>query len=742
MRIFNWLRSLAVRVGLNGVQRGPQRPRFRPCVEGLEERAVPAVYNLPSGAIAWWRAQGNAADSIGGHDGTLVNGTTFASGVFGGQAFHFDTTQHQGVLIPDSPSLDPTDALTLEAWVNPSSLPNAFPTVFRKDFPGTGNAQYAITVSSASDQAAFGWVSDGVNEFAIGGSVPLNTWSFLVGTYDGSTIRMYVNGSEVGSKVVVHPLRSGTGTLAIGRQFAAEDRDFDGLIAEPAIFNRALSAEEIQAQYRGSVSPVFDSLAGPTITYGTPSVTLSGHIAAAGVVPPGSVDVTLNGVTQHAAIDPTSGNFATAFSTASLPVSGSPYAITYSYAGATGFDTATDSTKTVTITRADTAVHLTASATSPLLGDPVTFTSTVTSNSPGSPGGTVDFFDTSTGTDLGTFPLVNGAAALSTSALAAGGHTITASYSGDENFLSISASTSLTVLAPSSLSGIVWEDFNDNGQVDFGERGIAGVMVTLAGTDDLGNAVNLCQTTDADGYVFSNLRQGRYTITETQPSGYLQGTNSVGTAGGSLVATDQFFVELDVPVDGYNYNFGERPPAGGDVQHGQTAGIGFWNNRNGQALIKALNGGGASTQLGDWLAATLPHIFGSSAGGNDLTGKSNADVAALFQRDFLLKGVKLDAQVLATALSVYATNATLDATHVAAQYGFTVSGDGVGIATVNVGSNGDSFGVADNTTMTVLDLLLATDAQAVNGLLYNGNSVRRSHANNVYSFVNQTGDIV
>jgi hypothetical protein len=103
--------------------------------------------------------------------------------------------------------------------------------------------------------------------------------------------------------------------------------------------------------------------------------------------------------------------------------------------------------------------------------------------------------------------------------------------------------------------------------------------------------------------------------------------------------------------------------------------------------------------------------------------------------------VKLDAQVLATALSVYVTNATLDSTQVAAQYGFTVSGDGVGTATVNVGSNGDAFGVANNTVMTVLDLLLATDAQAVNGVLYNGNTTKRNHANNVYSAVNQAGDI-
>src|SRR3954462_5663118 len=99
--------------------------------------------------------------------------------------------------------------------------------------------------------------------------------------------------------------------------------------------------------------------------------------------------------------------------------------------------------------------------------------------------------------------------------------------------------------------------------------------------------------------------------------------------------------------------------------------------------------------------------FGIKSGANNLTGKSNAYVAALFQQDFVMKGVKLDAQVLATALSVYATNATLDSTRVAAQYGFTVSSTGLGTATINVGSNSDAFGVANNSVLTVLDLLMA-----------------------------------
>jgi hypothetical protein len=277
--------------------------------------------------------------------------------------------------------------------------------------------------------------------------------------------------------------------------------------------------------------------------------------------------------------------------------------------------------------------------------------------------------------------------------------------------------------------------------VDFGEGGVRGVTVTLAGTDDLGNPVSQTQTTDASGaYLFLGLRPGTYRVTEAQPVGYLQGRNAVGTAGGSIVAVDQFAVPLGVQVDGLNYNFGELPAAAGPVQRGQTAGLGFWNNRNGQALIRAFNGG-TGHQLADWLAATLPNTFGAAAGAADLAGRSNADVAALFQQDFLLTGVKLDAQVLATALSVYATTATHDSPRVAAQSGFTGAGAGAGASAVDVGTSGDAFGVADGTTLTLMQLLLATDALSANGVLYGGNLARRRAANDVYAALNQAGGL-
>jgi streptogramin lyase len=399
---------------------------------------------------------------------------------------------------------------------------------------------------------------------------------------------------------------------------------------------------------------------------------------------------------------------------------------------------------------ATTSTSVASSLSAPLAGQAVTFTATVSNTSTAAaPTGSVEFYDGSTELGPGTPGSSSGNQAtwtLTTSALSLGSHSITAVFTGCSSFAWSQGSMSVTVTPPASLSGIVWEDFNDDGQVDFGEEGISGVQITLTGTDDLGNSVNLPQTTDGDGaYVFLNLRPGSYYITETQPAGYQQGIDSIGTAGGSLSATDQFFVQLPAGINGFNYNFGEQFATTGPVQKGQTAPIGFWNNKNGQALIQALpvitNADGSVTSIANWLAATLPNMFGVNAGSNNLTGQSNAYVAALFQQDFLLKGVKLDAQVLATALSVFATNATLDSTAVATQYGFIVSGDGVGTASVNVGSNGDAFGVANNTTMTVMDLLLATDNQAMNGILYGGSVAKRNDANNVYSAVNQAGNI-
>src|SRR5205085_1522160 len=114
-----------------------------------------------------------------------------------------------------------------------------------------------------------------------------------------------------------------------------------------------------------------------------------------------------------------------------------------------------------------------------------------------------------------------------------------------------------------SVAGLVYEDSNANNAKDGGEAGLAGVTVTLTGTNGLGQPVSATATTAADGtYTFSGLRPGTYTITETVPSGYLVGVATVGTVSGTAVGTASSStvigsIGLTSGQAGINYNFGD-----------------------------------------------------------------------------------------------------------------------------------------------------------------------------------------
>lgn len=175
------------------------------------------------------------------------------------------------------------------------------------------------------------------------------------------------------------------------------------------------------------------------------------------------------------------------------------------------------------------------------------------------------------------------------------------------------------------------------------------------------------------------------------------------------------------------------------VQKGQTATMGFWHNKHGQNLIQSFNGGPNATTLATWLATMLPNLFGAGAGGNNLTGKTNADVATLFVRLFRQSGPKLEAQILATALNVYATTLSLGGT-VGQAYGFRVTDYGLGASAFNVGGSGAAFGVPKNTTLNVYQILRAANQRAATGFLFAGDRRMRSLANDVFSGINEAGN--
>ncbi|MFI5380423.1 MAG: beta strand repeat-containing protein, partial [Tepidisphaerales bacterium] len=170
----------------------------------------------------------------------------------------------------------------------------------------------------------------------------------------------------------------------------------------------------------------------------------------------------------------------------------------------------------------------------------------------------------------------------------------------------------------------------------------------------------------------------------------------------------------------------------------------FWNNL-GQTLIKSFGGSACNTDLGNWLATTYPKMYGASCpnSANNLSGDTNTTVAALF-KSFYKNNTHCgaDAQVMATALNVYASTLSLGgAVADTAQYGFDATTGGLGAAEFNVGNNGAAFNVANNSTLTVSQMLAVANAKSTNDVLYNNVTSLLQMAYNMFSQVNGSGGL-
>lgn len=209
---------------------------------------------LPAGLVAWWRGDGGAADVTGAHDGELLYGTTFVTGV-SGQAFHFDLSRAR-VSIPDSDAFKLTNSLSFEGWINVSSYAPGI--VFIRGDNRGGLDPYHMSVKP-SGRLHWG-INAADNNFAFVQSpnpVPTGGWMHVAAVLDGATgnMSLYINGSLASqTNTTLRPLRdldpSWEPAVGIGNAGGTFHHfPFHGSVDEWALYSRALGAAEILALY-------------------------------------------------------------------------------------------------------------------------------------------------------------------------------------------------------------------------------------------------------------------------------------------------------------------------------------------------------------------------------------------------------------------------------------------------------------------------------------------------------------
>ncbi len=208
----------------------------------------------PTGLVAAYGFEEGSGTSVGdqsgsGNGGTISGATWTTSGRYG-QALTFDGVNDL-VTVPDAASLDLTTGMTLEAWVNPTAL-TGWRTAVLKEQPA--NLVYGLYANRSSNRPNAQVFVSGADRNVDGTTLlPLNTWSHLAATYDGTTIRLYVNGAQVGQQAQTGPIATSTGALRVGGTTIWSEW-FAGRIDEVRVYNRALTVAQVQADMNAPIT--------------------------------------------------------------------------------------------------------------------------------------------------------------------------------------------------------------------------------------------------------------------------------------------------------------------------------------------------------------------------------------------------------------------------------------------------------------------------------------------------------
>lgn len=215
-----------------------------------------AVYSAcippPANLVSWWRAEGDANDTMGTNNGTLHNGTTFTTGKVG-QGFSFDGIDDYIVIANGIVPKTARD-FTLEAWVYLESLDATDGRMIL--YGGSTGGEYELNVTSAGNYG-FGvnLANSGWRKLSF--PATLQTWTHIVATRrGGSSIELWINGVKQRETTIpdedLRGVTDGMNNSRIGayNEYTTLHKSYwHGLIDEVGIFSKALSPEDITAIY-------------------------------------------------------------------------------------------------------------------------------------------------------------------------------------------------------------------------------------------------------------------------------------------------------------------------------------------------------------------------------------------------------------------------------------------------------------------------------------------------------------
>lgn len=197
---------------------------------------------ITDGLVGWWPLNGNANDiTVNGNDGT-VSGATVASGL-DQLCYSFDGVD-DWIQLDNSNFPYGASPGSLSAWAMTTTTAAGYRWIVAYGTAANKQSRFLGINGTTFYVGGYGTTA---TEDVIYSGVPLNTWFHMVGTYDGTNVKMYIDGILVASgDRVWNTVES---VARIGQQTNTANEFWQGEIQDVRIYNRALSAEEVKIQY-------------------------------------------------------------------------------------------------------------------------------------------------------------------------------------------------------------------------------------------------------------------------------------------------------------------------------------------------------------------------------------------------------------------------------------------------------------------------------------------------------------